>query len=769
MMSPGPLRFSLALSLSVALGASCVSNIELDNRPCPCASGWVCCADQNVCIREGARCPDAMPARKVRFGGTLDLGVGLSFRAPVTWSIEEGDRGGQITTDGRYTAPLRSGPFHVIASSLAHPGQETRIEIEVGPTNLETLAGRIGGAGQLDGTGEEVRFGEMNGIVGDHKGHLYVTSNFGARFHPASGSTPAGYGRLGFVRRIDLATSSVSTVATVEIRNAPALGALAIDAQGMLYSVTGARELVRIDPSTGTVTTLLPADPDIGLHQNSVLGVSGDSIYIVRSSTLSAGGGYPKDIARVNLTTGRVESVAGTLTEDAYRDGIGADARIQPIDGAVVDASGAILFADRPLPAIANAPCVLRKLDPTTRAVTTVTRLSTCPAGLVIDARGLLYTAKGNINASTGGEKEKFGIKQVMSRGYPYFVSQWSSAGLTKFETSAASPLFIDGDTIYAADNPHSLIRKSGPIRWGESPDYGTVASAGSLDKIIAGAQRWIGNSDGQGSGARFDHPSNVVVDSKGNVHVPEVMSEYSNIGRARVVSPDGTVRTEGGIFLYAGLAVGAGDRVFVIGASDELNELVEGEMKDLPVTILDGATDGKAFYKPNALTADDRAVYVFDTEQPTGRNRIRRYDLATRELRTLAVLSDTEYWKPQISIDGKGNILTFTRTKVYRVHALSGAITEANLGGAPFDSLTAVAYDPFGLLYVADAQHVRAIVESTGEGFDLVGQGSALGLVGVRTGPLPAFINGISGLAVLPDGNLAVSTSAENSVLIAR
>lgn len=781
MRSPGPLRFfhslsitialsvALSVTLGVALGAGCVSQTALDNLPCPCASGWVCCSDRNVCIHEGARCPDGMPARKVRFGGTLDLSVG----EPATWSIEEGDRGGRITDEGRYTAPLRSGPFHVLATSIAHPEQTTRIAVEVGPMNLESLAGRIGGAGQLDGTGEQVRFGEMNGIVGDRAGHLYVTSNFGSRFYPASGDTPAHHAYLGFVRRIDLTTSEVSTVATVEVDSSPALGALAIDAQGKMYSVTGAHELVRIDPSTGTVTTLVPAAPDFLLYQNSVLGVSGDSLYIARSSTLSRVSGVPQDIARISLVTGRVESVAGTLTDDGYRDGIGADARIQPIDGAVVDASGAILFADRPLPAMAGAPCILRKLDPTTRAVTTVTRLSTCPAGLTIDARGLLYTAKGNLSATTGGEKERFGIQQVTRRGYPYFVSKWSAAGLTKFETQASSPLFIDGDTIYAADNPHSLIRKSGPIRTGEHPDYGTVASVGSLDKLLAGAQRWLGNSDGQGAGARFDHPSNVVVDTKGNVHVPETLSEYSSIGRARVVSPDGTVRTEGGLFLYAGLAVGAGDRVFVLGSSDQLSELIEGGREDLPVKILDGALNGKAFYLPSALTADDRAVYVLDTDHPTGGRRIRRYDLATHELRTLALFgADSDYSEsriPKLSIDGAGNILTFTRTKVYRVHSRTGATTEAHLGGATFDGLTAVAYDPFGLFYVADARHIRAIVESTGEDFDLVGQDGAPGSAGVRTGPLPAFINGISGLTVLPDGTLAMSTSAENAVLIAR
>ena len=88
--------------------AGCVSPIALDDLPCPCAAGWACCADQNVCVREGTTCPDPSPhvtptAVQVRFGGSIELSAG----EPVTWSIEEGALGGQITAIGHYTAPLR--------------------------------------------------------------------------------------------------------------------------------------------------------------------------------------------------------------------------------------------------------------------------------------------------------------------------------------------------------------------------------------------------------------------------------------------------------------------------------------------------------------------------------------------------------------------------------------------------------------------------------------------------------------------------------------
>ncbi len=750
-------RLGLVIFLA---SAGCVGPTALDDLPCPCAAGWACCVNQNVCVREGATCPDPSPritpaAAQVRFGGTLDLSAGEA----VTWSIEEGALGGQITATGRYTAPLRPGPFHLIATSITHPERTTRIEIAVGPTRLEVLAGRIGGTGQLDGIGADARFGEMGGIVGDGAGHLYVTSNYGG-YYSQSGSNPKQLNYLGYVRRVDLATSAVSTVARVPVVNSPALGKLAMDTQGKLYSTTGAREVVRIDPVSGAVTTLLPADPNIYL--NGAITISGNSLYFVRSSSPLG-----LDIARVDLATGMVQSVAGSFAEDSYRDGIGADARIHRVNGLVTDATGAILFADEPIPAMPFAPCVLRKLDPATREVTTVTGLSSCPSGLVIDAQGLLYTAKGNINAATGGEKERMGIKQVTKRGYPYFLSAWSVEGLTKFETSLASPLYIEGDMLYTADNPHSLIRKSGPLRTGEHADYGTVGVVDGFDKLLAGAQPWIANSDGQGQVARFDHPSKVIADSHGNVYVAELLTGYT-IGRARVISEDGTVRTVGGIpSPYVGLAVSTNDRVFVMSSGDYLSEITPAGIVQLPFIIVDGGLGPKAFYGPQAITADDRAVYVLDTEQPTGNRRIRRYDLATHEVRTLATLpSESGGWNVVLTSDGAGNVLSSVGTKVYRTHGVTGATTAINLGSATFDGIKAVAYDPCGIFYVADAQHVRAIVESTGEGFDLIGTSGGFG---VRTGALPAFLSEVSGLSVLPSGALAVSTSSENAVLIAR
>jgi hypothetical protein len=38
--------------------SACVPRVGVDDNPCPCADGWRCCADDNVCVRTGDLCPD---------------------------------------------------------------------------------------------------------------------------------------------------------------------------------------------------------------------------------------------------------------------------------------------------------------------------------------------------------------------------------------------------------------------------------------------------------------------------------------------------------------------------------------------------------------------------------------------------------------------------------------------------------------------------------------------------------------------------------------
>jgi DNA-binding beta-propeller fold protein YncE len=78
------------------------------------------------------------------------------------------------------------------------------------------------------------------------------------------------------------------------------------------------------------------------------------------------------------------------------------------------------------------------------------------------------------------------------------------------------------------------------------------------------------------------------------------------------------------------------------------------------------------------------------------------------------------------------------------------------------------LAYDPAGVLYVAEAerQRVRGLNVETGEIFDVVGQ---LGSRGVQLRALPASLSRPADIALLPDGSLLIADYDENVVLVAR
>jgi WD40 repeat protein len=60
------------------------------------------------------------------------LGVrAFTANVPATWSVQEGAAGGAITTDGVYTAPSAAGLFHVVATSVQVPGENTVAQVTV--------------------------------------------------------------------------------------------------------------------------------------------------------------------------------------------------------------------------------------------------------------------------------------------------------------------------------------------------------------------------------------------------------------------------------------------------------------------------------------------------------------------------------------------------------------------------------------------------------------------------------------------------------------
>lgn len=93
--------------------------------------------DKNPPAVEVAISPDAASLKKGRtqqFTATVE---GAEDTA-VTWSVKEDD-GGSITADGLYTAPMATGTFHVIATSVADAEASATVAIEVAALQLDVV------------------------------------------------------------------------------------------------------------------------------------------------------------------------------------------------------------------------------------------------------------------------------------------------------------------------------------------------------------------------------------------------------------------------------------------------------------------------------------------------------------------------------------------------------------------------------------------------------------------------------------------------------
>jgi len=90
----------------------------------------------------------------------------------------------------------------------------------------------------------------------------------------------------------------------------------------------------------------------------------------------------------------------------------------------------------------------------------------------------------------------------------------------------------------------------------------------------------------------------------------------------------------------------------------------------------------------------------------------------------------------------------------------------EGTGAAARFGAPLGIACDGSGTVYVADGNRIRKVAADTGKVSTLIGTPDRHG---VALGALRASLSTVSGLAVLPTGELAVIDSAESSVLIAK
>jgi hypothetical protein len=368
------------------------------------------------------------------------------------------------------------------------------------------------------------------------------------------------------------------------------------------------------------------------------------------------------------------------------------------------------------------------------------------------------------------------------------------------FDVTASATTFVPFR--FATDG---LVIATGPT--------GTVEVSTEVNELhglalLAGDYMQSGSADGVGAAARFDTPTTLVADGQGNLYI----NDSHNLTIRKLVVATGEVTTVAGSPGEAGYTDGVGTAarfVFPYGMaldgkgnlyiSDQyhLRRLVvaTGEVIDLKGITVDSVGTPLSIYGPVAI--DNMGAPLVVEAVPAAANvPLRRVDLESGTTSIITTVTSAVDAMTAFQVPAHDLILPYldiylAEGALTRIENIRFATDSAGLqvGGAAdlfsfaghdgnpgaadgsgpnaqFLRPIAITNDGAGNLFVADAPNgtIRKVVVETGEVTTVVGK---MGVTGPTPGPLPAALGRPVGVAVLPNGALAIADG--NAIYIAR
>lgn len=644
--------------------------------------------------------------------------------------------------------------------------------------NLRLLAGALGGQGYLDAAGSSARFRGPRGTAVDAAGNVYVADSDS---HVIRRITPSGVvstiaGAAGVPGRVDGAALS----ARFDVPRT-----IAIDGAGTIWVVDqGTCYLRRIAGGQVSSFANLALSGCFLAEQTSPTASDPAEIAVGPSGAIFVSDRAQHVILRVD-STGTVTGFAGSYRFPGSLDGPRLSAYFNNPRGLAFDASGNLFVADSrngtirriatdgTVTTIAGVAGQLGSVD----GVGIASRFSS-PRGLAIaGANRLLVTDYG---ADTVRQIDLITSSVTTLAGSPGING---SADGTGAGARFYGPFGIASDSAgvaYVADSANHLIRRIDPS--------GTVTR-------LAGQPGIPGSADGSGSAARFSDARKIVADGAGNVYVADTWNHT-----IRKITPAGLVSTlagmagEGGsadgsgsaarFFSPMDIAIDAGGNLYVadfgncairrVTQSGDVST-VAGRAGDCD--IRDGPVSQARLYNVSAIASDAAGNVVF-SEGACGIRRVSSGVVSTVAGFVGCSVIDgpadvaRATWPSVLAYEPTGSILFVNGgTMVRRLRAdgsmetIAGS-TRGNVEGpgglAKFESITALATDTAGRIYVVDSgnQAVRLIAADR----------SVRTLVPYAAGPRVVLgdtpsLNYPVGLALLP-GNVITLTS-EFAVLL--
>lgn len=420
--------------------------------------------------------------------------------------------------------------------------------------NVSTLAGDIE-EGDADGIGREARFKQPTRITIDQQGNLLVVDTGNHRIRKI---TPDGT-----VSTLAGSTSGLEDgVANSAKFDSPK--GIVVDASGNVFICdTGNSRIRKITPQ-GVVTTL--AGGTSGFADG--LGTDAKFMWPRGLAIDSNGNLYVADQGnyRIRKITpgGEVSTVAGGLY--GHADGIGNSAQFKSPMDIACDDSGKLYVIDMGYVRVISSQGVVstsagasQEWGPNAIAlrpdggliltdhyyyrlwsvsnqgeITSFAGIGTDKPSPIAEPSGICFDSSGNLiiarirscisKVTPSGELST--VAGITRNGNAYVDGGWVDGLISEARFSDPLGIAMDkGNNVYVADTGNNVIRKVTP--------NGTVSTFAGVG---------YGFADGASSSARFNAPSDVAVDSFGNVYVADTGNH-----RIRVISPQGEVSTLAG------------------------------------------------------------------------------------------------------------------------------------------------------------------------------------------------------------------------------